>query len=69
MADFKRGLKGLFRRCTATTKTSEVWVAVGVVFLVLGVMGSGAYLGLGAAFLAIGLARRHRRSVLPSDRP
>lgn len=62
MADFNGGLKGLFRRCTATTTTSEVWVAVGVVFFVLGVMGySGAYVGLGAAFLAIGFARRHRQ--------
>jgi len=55
------GLKGWLKRCAAATNTREVWVAIGVVFLVLGLMGSRVYLGIGAAFLAIGLARKNRR--------
>ena len=55
------GLGGWLKRCSAATNTREVWVAIGVVFLVLGLMGkSGAYLGIGAAFLAIGFTRKRR---------
>lgn len=55
------GLEGWLKRCSAATNTREVWVAIGAVFLVLGLMGpSGAYLGIGAAFLAIGLTRKSR---------
>ena len=55
------GLQGWLKRCSATTNTREAWVAIGVVFLVLGMTGqSGAYLGIGAAFLAIGFARKSR---------
>jgi len=36
-----------------------VWITLGIVFLVLGISrSSGAFIGLGAAFLAIGLIRR-----------
>ena len=62
MADLSGGLRKMFRRCTASTSGNDAWVALGVVFFVLGVMGySSAFVGVGVAFLAIGLARRHRQ--------
>ncbi len=55
------GLKGWLKHCSAATNTREAWVAIGVVFLVLGMSSqSGAYLGIGAAFLAFGFARKSK---------
>ena len=56
------GLGGWLKRCSAATNTREVWLVIGVVFFVLGLMRqSGPYLGIGAAFLAIGFTRTSRR--------
>jgi hypothetical protein len=43
-------------------RTLAVWIALGIVFLVIGMSRpSGAFIGLGAAFLAIALTRKRRR--------
>jgi hypothetical protein len=52
------GVKGWLKKCSAVTNTRDVWVAIGVVFLVLGFMGkTTAYLAVGAVFLVIGFVR------------
>jgi hypothetical protein len=52
---------GLWKRCSAATNNREVWFAVGITCLILGFMRpSGAFIALGAAFLAVGAARRRR---------
>jgi hypothetical protein len=41
-----------------------VWITLGIVFLVLGISRpSGAFLGLGVAFLAIAMTRKRKRGV------
>ena len=56
-------VSGLLKRCSAATNTREVWFALGITFLILGLMRpSGAFIGLGAAFLAIGITRKRRPS-------
>ena len=62
------GIKGLLKRCREASRgSSGTWIALGTVFLVLGISSHATpYLGIGAAFLAIGLgmAARKRRSAL-----
>ena len=61
MTDSTGGLRGLLKRCSMATNTAEVWFAVGITLLVLGLARpSGGFVGLGAAFLAIGIARKRR---------
>jgi hypothetical protein len=58
--------RSLLQRCAAASNKSGVWVALGIAFLALGVLGPRAvYIALGAAFLAIGFGctRRSRRSL------
>jgi len=45
-------------------RTLAVWLTVGIVFLVLGISRpSGAFIGLGVAFLAIAITRKRRRRI------
>jgi hypothetical protein len=45
-------------------RTLPALITLGIVFLVIGISRpSGAFIGLGAAFLAIALARKRRRRV------
>ena len=54
--------RGLLARCAAAAAGGTAWTALGIVFLVLGITGpSGAYIGVGSAFVAIGLTREIRR--------
>jgi hypothetical protein len=58
MASDAAGPKGWLRRCADATNAREAWLALGVVFLVLGLMSrSTAYFAIGAVFLAVGFAR------------
>jgi hypothetical protein len=53
--------KGFLQRCAEASSRGTVWITLGIVFFVLGVSNSkGAYIGLGIAFLAIGLTRKRR---------
>ena len=63
MTDGSSRIQRLLMRCSAATDTGEAWLAVGIVFLTLGVARpSGGFIGLGAAFLALAVARRRKRS-------
>jgi hypothetical protein len=54
--------KGFVQRCAEASARGTVWIALGVAFLVLGVTSSsGGYIGVGAAFVAIGVSRAARR--------
>lgn len=62
MTGHKGNVSGLWKRCSAATNTREVWFAVGITFLILGFLRpSTAFIGVGAAFLAIGAARKRRQ--------
>jgi hypothetical protein len=67
MANLTAGSSGLLKRCAqASRKTGGmIWATLGIAFLVFGISSSvGAYVGMGAAFLAIGLGlvmRKPRR--------
>lgn len=53
---------GLLKRCSAATNTREVWLVLGITFLVLGFLRSSTpFIALGAAFLAIGASRKRRQ--------
>ncbi len=53
--------KGFLQHCAEASSRGTVWITLAIVFFVLGVSNSsGAYVGLGAAFLAIGLTRKRR---------
>ena len=53
--------KGFLQHCAEASSRGTVWITLGIVFLVLGISNSnGAYIGLGAAFLAIGFTRKRR---------
>jgi hypothetical protein len=51
--------KGLLQHCAEASSRGTVWITLAIVFFVFGVLNSsGAYIGLGVAFLAIGLTRK-----------
>jgi hypothetical protein len=53
--------KGFLQHCAEASARGTVWITLAIVFFVLGVSNSnGAYIGLGAAFLAIGFTRKRR---------
>jgi hypothetical protein len=53
--------KGFLQRCADASSRGTVWITLAIVFFVFGVLNSsGAYIGLGVAFLAIGLTRKTR---------
>jgi hypothetical protein len=61
MTSGRSNVGGFWKRCSAATNTREAWLALGITFLVLGFLRpSGAFIGLGAAFLAIGAVRKRR---------
>ena len=63
MTNGSSGVHHWLKRCSAATDTGEAWLALGIVFLTLGVARpSGGFIGLGAAFLVLGVARRRKRS-------
>jgi hypothetical protein len=54
--------KGFLQHCADAARGGSVWLAVGIVFFVLGMSRpSGAFIGLGAAFIAIAITRKRRR--------
>ena len=56
------GIKGLLKRCRdVSTPNAMPWIAIGIVFLALGMSGRSSYLALGIVFLAIGLAFARRK--------
>jgi hypothetical protein len=62
MADGSSGIRAILRRRTYAGTSGTVWIALAVTFLVMGISRpSGAYIGLGAAFLVLGLRRVKRR--------
>jgi hypothetical protein len=69
MANPTAAPNGMLKRCAqASRNAGMVWVTLGMAFLVLGISGSsGAFVGMGASFLAIGLGLvlRKRRRVSP----
>jgi hypothetical protein len=53
--------KGFLQHCAEASSRDTVWITLAIVFFVLGVSNSNsAYIGLGVAFLAIGLTRKRR---------
>ena len=53
--------KGFLQHCAEASSRGTVWITLAIVFFVLGVSNSNsAYIGLGVAFLAIGLTRKIR---------
>jgi hypothetical protein len=53
--------KGFLQHCAEASSRGTVWMTLGIVFFVLGASRSnGAYIGMGVAFLAIGLSRKRR---------
>jgi hypothetical protein len=66
MANHPGGVRSLLQRCANASNKGAVWAALGIAFLALGVLGQKTvYIGIGAAFLAIGFGRvrRARRSL------
>ena len=61
MASDTTSSKGFLQRCVDASSSGTAWITLGIVFFVLGITRrSGAFIGLGAAFLAIGLRRKTR---------
>ena len=53
--------KGFLQHCAEASSRGTVWMTLAIVFFVLGVSNSNsAYIGLGVAFLCVGLARKRR---------
>jgi hypothetical protein len=63
MTNRSSGIHQWLKRCSAATDTGGAWLALGIVFLTLGIARpSGGFIGLGAVFLALAVARRRKRS-------